>query len=474
MKMNKKQTEELTKKLKSKEFDGHRWPTSRRDFLKLGVAELAAFSLMPTLNIASQLDVKSKPSAQRNLASLPASMIPLLVFDLQGGGALSGNFVVGKEIKDKNNIQLLPSYSTLGWNSSKDSIDARFGLPLVSRSQILQGMLSTWNADQQKYFESRLRFVGICNSSLDDTSNNPLSIAAAAFALGNRGKYIAEFTGTKSSASGGNSAAMQGDQYKAIYVANSRTLSSLLSLNVEKIVSDNSELEGLKKFLFKNSLRLRDMKDKSEEFSNAFSAFGSENQTMNSINNQQVASLYQLRQGAENDRSAIVSSVVMNSILGNTGPGVIEFGGYDYHDGSQQTGDTKDRELGIELGRAFLLASILNKPLFIQMITDGGVSSAEGARAWAADSKDRSMTVLAMFHPEAAFETSQLQIGSYTNGQIVNANTYVGASVENATMIALMNYLSLSGVSPEKVSFFNQNSLGNASLDEMIVFKKKV
>jgi hypothetical protein len=442
--MNKKTQEDLTKKLKSKEYDGHRWPVSRRDLLKLGLIEFSAIALMPSLQFfSSQAKAQGLSETIQNSVN---KLLPLLVFDLAGGAGLAGNFVVGKKIESTNKLDLLSSYSTLGWNKSKSSLDTRFGLPMVNESGIRQGMISVWTAEQQEYFSKRLRFVSVCNSSLDDTSQNQLSIAALAYNYGSRGKYISEFTGTKSSASGGNSRAFKGDAYKSIFVSNSDSLAKLLSLNAESINVNDSDLIKFKKSLFSNNAKLKKYGINSSELEETFSAYGT-------------------------GRADIVSTVVMNAIKGNTGPGVIEIGGYDYHDGTQTTGDNKDREIGQELGRALLTASVLNKPLFIQIITDGGVSSDSNTRIWRADSKDRSLTVFAVFDPEKTPEVNNLQIGAYNDGQIVDSSTYVGASVENATSIVFLNYLAASGVPLSKATFFNLNSIGNVKLEDLIVFK---
>lgn len=471
MKLHRKQVEDLTKKLKSKSYEDHRWPVSRRDFLKLGLIEFAALSMMPAMNMAEAAQ-KIKGSPQKILrgpAAAVDSLLPLLVFDLAGGASLSGNFVVGHQITSAREMDLLSSYSTLGWAPEKNNLDTRFGLPMVENSGIREGMLSVWNAEQQNDFSKKLRFFSICNSSLDDSSANQLSIAALAYQSGRRGQYVSEFTGTTKSSSGGNSKAYYGDRYQSVFVDDAEALSNLLGLAKSMYASASlPQQDDLKRLMLEGTGGLASAGVDISQLQKSFAAYGVPNQNLNPRRNPIAQVIYGNNQSS---RNAVVSTIVMNAILGYAGPGVISIGGCDYHDDTQQTGDTKDREIGVELGRALLFASMANKPLFIQIITDGGISAKEGTRNWQSDSKDRSLTVLAVFDPKGAPDLSHLQVGSYTKGQIVDSATFVGASVENATSVAFLNYLAASKVSIEEAKFFNFNSLGASKIEDQIVFR---
>src|SRR4051812_24064082 len=72
--------------------------------------------------------------------------VPTLIFDLAGGAALPGNFLVTKE-----DGSWLQSYDTLGWDPRESgAVYTGFGLPMAAKaSQILQGMLRTMSTGAQ-------------------------------------------------------------------------------------------------------------------------------------------------------------------------------------------------------------------------------------------------------------------------------------------------------------------------------------
>ena len=72
------------------------------------------------------------------------------------------------------------------------------------------------------------------------------------------------------------------------------------------------------------------------------------------------------------------------------------------------------------------LAARLNKPLFFQIITDGGVSAPPGTRNWNSDSNQRSMTIVGFFDPKGAPKQRRIQVGEYTDGGVVNQEITIG------------------------------------------------
>ena len=96
-------------------------------------------------------------------------------------------------------------------------------------------------------------------------------------------------------------------------------------------------------------------------------------------------------------------------LAGFAGAGTIEFGGYDYHDGTRATGEGKDEIAGQAIGAALQYAAALNSPLVIYLISDGSLSSdgvidnsADGAGkpVWRGDNSDVSSTVMLVFDPD--------------------------------------------------------------------------
>src|SRR3954464_12288592 len=107
--------------------EGHRLPTTRRDFLKYGIIPFAGTVLVPS--VVTQLLYASRARADEGCQDAGGGeAIPFLVFDMAGGGALPGNFLVGKTGGPKD---FLDKYETLGWNprGGSDPLDESFGVP---------------------------------------------------------------------------------------------------------------------------------------------------------------------------------------------------------------------------------------------------------------------------------------------------------------------------------------------------------
>ena len=111
---------------------------------------------------------------------------------------------------------------------------------------------------------------------------------------------------------------------------------------------------------------------------------------------------------------AVAAAISYYSIQQNAGPGVITIGGCDYHTGRQNEGDTKDFEIGQRIGRSVTLAFLMGKPLYLQIITDGGVYAKKDTRDWLGDSGDRSFSVIGYFNPKQVPTQIKTQVGYFT------------------------------------------------------------
>src|SRR6185312_3022661 len=99
--------------------------------------------------------------------------------------------------------------------------------------------------------------------------------------------------------------------------------------------------------------------------------------------------LYNINSGSDPaDPEVVFAAVVMNVLRGTCGPGSLSFGGCDYHTGVQPDGDQADLKIGQEIGRAVEAAHQLQKPLFLEILTDGGIVSDTNTRNWISDSTD--------------------------------------------------------------------------------------
>lgn len=457
--------------------EGHKLPTTRRDFLKYGIIPFAGQVIMPGL--LTQILFGGKAFAQNatdSCATGGSGYIPFMVFDMAGGAALPGNFLVGKGHGPED---LLGSYDTLGWNPrAGNALDKSFGVPMAANnvSQLLTGIKQTASKEAQ----SHLRMGTFCNFSQDDTSSNKTSALTLISRAGLQGRFVQNGVGTQNSLSGGNSdVALKEPSLKPMFVQSATDIQGSISQGPAfEDLSDN-EIKAMSRAIYNMSAEqikqfegLGDA-DKLAKLSECGYktnlAYGKVIEGLDASQDQNISQVYQLGRNDPKGENAISASIVYNVLQGNTGPGAITVGGCDYHDGNSIRGNQKDLEMGQQIGRAVESAYRLKKPLFFQLLTDGGVSSSPGTRDWVADSNVRSLTVIGFFDPKKAPEQKRLQVGEYTDGGTVNQQTLIGDEPSKVANAVLANYLSACGKMDEfeKVA---QTVFRNADLDSVLIF----
>jgi len=470
--------------------EGHKAPVTRRDFIKYGIIPMAGTILLP--NFVTQILFRAQAFAAGTDAGSSTGIcgastggyIPFLVFDMAGGAALPGNFLVGKKGGPED---LLKSYDTLGWNPrGSNAIDKSFGVPMAGNnvSQILAGIKQTASAGAQK----NLRMGTFCHFSQDDTQVNRTSALTLVARAGLQGKFLQSGVGSVNSLSGGNSdVALREATYKPQFIQSAQDIQNAishgpafqdLSENEIKALSQtiqNMSAEQMKQFEgLSEAEKLAQISDCGYKQAASYGKViqGLDHRQDNQVNAVQVYQNAQVSddQGNGNLDSSVLASIAYNVIAGNTGPGAITIGGCDYHSPRPPTvGQRKDLDMGRQIGAAVELAFRMKKPLFFQLLTDGGVSSAPGTRDWTADSNVRSLTVIGYYNPNKAPEQKRLQVGEYTDGGTVNQNTLIGDEPSKVANAVLANYLSACG----KLGEFEraaQTVFRNQDLDSILIF----
>ena len=109
-------------------------------------------------------------------------------------------------------------------------------------------------------------------------------------------------------------------------------------------------------------------------------------------------------------------------IDGYAGAGTIEMGGYDYHDGTRATGETRDFKAGQCIGACLEYAARVGVPLMIYVFSDGSLVSngmidnsvaGRGKGVWTADNTATAASLMLVYDPRAARPPCSNQIGSY-------------------------------------------------------------
>jgi hypothetical protein len=444
--MKKQNLKELAKiKYKNTEaFSRHAFPQTRRDFVKLGLLSGGGL-LVPSF-------------FPKNLWAQQKIQLPFLTFDLAGGASLPGNFLVGKKGGAED---LARQYEQNGWDPRKaSSLDKTFGLPMSSlESGLLRGLKETLPqpllAANQRYFKmaSHLHF------SLDDTGVNKTSALTTISKIGLQGSDLKNGLGHQASLSGGNASSfLEDSKFKPRIVT-----------SVEDVLKITSLGDGFDQLPANTKTQLIAALAQSSDSStkNAYeqlAKFGNRHEKGNPQNDSIMNQIYSM-----NDNNDLIqAAIVLNVLKGYTGPGVITIDGCDYHDGGRETGDQKDVEIGRAIGRAVHAAFLNKKPLFFQIITDGGMTSDSFNRRWQGDSPLRSMTILGYFNPHKPVLLRKNQIGYVTDSGEVDISNPISASADKGAISSIVNYLYVHNEigSVEKV-------LGRMSaqeIDELLVF----
>lgn len=463
--------------MKKNPFINHPKPVTRRDFLSRGTLAFSATLFAPTF-IGQVIKANSRDKMSCAGPATSSNFIPMLVFDCAGGAALPGNFLVGGSGGPKD---LLPSYDTLGWDPrAAGALDTRFGLPMAAKaSQILAGILNNTSLESQSNF----RMGSFLHASQDDSQINLTSALILALEQGASGSVIQRGLGTMSSQSGGNS----GGEHQ------SAALSPITIGSINDIlgsVSMGPALDALpvasRRSLLQSALSMSQDQLKSLAGGD-LGAFGSQmfcayqnaasyadiSASLDPRNDKDMSQVYLIDKTTAIDNADLISaSIVMNVLKKQSGPAVITIGGCDYHDNSQATGDAIDLLIGAQIGRAVESAHRLKTPLFIQIITDGGLFAEKGTRNWGGDSGDKSMTVIGYYNPNAVpnlIQPLSPQIGAYNIGQAADQTTIIGSDTGNVAYATLANYLQLCGTLGANADMFT-NIFGAGNLDKILLF----
>ncbi len=447
----------------------HRYP-SRRRFLQNAAAATAAFTMAPyACGRRSNLDVVSK--------GLAGDLIPFLVFDMEGGGALPANFLVGGAGGPQD---LLGSYNKLGWDPKTDPLDATMGLPMGSTvSGLYQGLVATASADAR----ARFRMGSLCHFADIDTSTNQLSAIQLAADAGAQGLIIQKRLGNRNRPSGGNSDVARNTAVGTpLFVQNVDDLTSAVSFGAAfdkfsddsltryaKAARDLSAGQFAKLPSTPEGDRLRELASKAYETNLGYT--GDLSALIDPRQNGIMQGIYGIDPGTQaSAEAAINAGVVYNVLLGNSGPGCITLANCDYHDGTSTTGDQRDRQMGEIIGRAIEAAHQLQRPLFFQLITDGGCDNQTGTRLWVSDNAGTCMTVIGYYSPQGPREQVRTQIGRFTPGQVADQATLIGGTPAKAAFACFANYLHLHGALGEFASYAPADLFTPAQLDSLMVF----
>lgn len=498
----------MTKKVKTltdEEINGpikienHR-PVSRRDFLAKGFLAGTAWALAPNmLELISKRSFFSQVFGAdiSDCGGVPAlnQNIPVIIFDLAGGANIAGSNVIVGSAGAQENFLPEADYASLGLPpdmtpDKAGQINSELGLKFHSDSGFLRGILAQTTVQMRSRVEGGI----FCASSADDTGNNPHN-PMYWLAKAGAGGDLAKIAGTSSSQSGGRSAAPKSsvnpniqpvalnDTRDAINLVTAGRLSSLLSedkvQSVLRAVERMSERQlkrydqlalsdQIKTLVECGYLQTRDLVGRYSSAEIDPSQDALVNQAFDDLGN------------GDQKKTATIAKLVLD---GHIGAGTITKGGYDYHNGTRQTGEVRDFEAGELIGRIIKLASLKNKSVLIYVFTDGGISArntidtsanGRGKYIWGGDSSQRSSAMVLTFNPSARakLRNGTRQIGGFKKGGSVDLFAATTAnSVVNLNKAFVANYLAIHGNESMLAEVVGDNPFAGA-LDDYLFFEK--
>jgi hypothetical protein len=446
--------------------------------------------------------------------------LAFITIDLAGGANLIGSEALVGVSGGQMNFLSAAGYSRLGLPggmvpTTSTNIDTSLGLAFHADSAILRGIKTKAPAATL----AGVNGVVIPAISQNDTGNNPLNamygIAKAAAGLpGATTQFGSLLTlcGTQSSVSGGNSAspaayidptlqptkiAQASDDTGLVSTSgnapNQDTLAALASqakISTGKIAQASATAPPVgtpftgtpigSTLVAGNAAADAALK---EQFRCAFAktaytadAFGSPSSLNPEMDTNILAPSGAIFAPAEYkaDSNLVKTAAVMKLVVnGYAGAGTITLGGYDYHDSTRASGETRNQEAGVVIGAILDYARRVGRAVMIHVISDGSVNSTgmadtstagRGKLGWQGDSQQTAASILLAYSPKGKPTMNTQQIGFMNADGTVNATSSPAANANNLLVQTVMlNWMAANGTIANYDAIFPTQGLGAAA-----------
>ena len=493
----------------------HPAPKTRRQFIAQsfmtgGASVLlpSIFSLMANPKVAqAQLagDIQSAVTACQITAG--SGMIPFICFDLSGGANIAGSNVLIGGPGGQLDFLSVAGYNKLGLpgtmvpnSSTKNFINSSFTLRYHSDSAHVRGMLTSIPAGSSALTNTTGTVIPAL--SQNDTSDNPHNPMYGIWQAGARGALL-NLIGSESSVSGGNSMSPPNminiaaqptkiaDSTDSQGLVNTGQLSTLLpnSADVTNVLESMKRISDAKyaqvtaySSQLAGNATLPTGTTVAQLNATALGAAGIQacaytkaayllNRYPNPsaidpdidpdiVGPSGIFTTAEYQGNSDFQKTAAIMKLVIN---GDAAAGTIEMDGFDYHDGTRGTGETRDFAAGQCIGAVLQYAALKGKPVMIYVFSDGSLASngmidtsvaGRDKGVWTADNQNVSATYFLVYDPKAKPLPAQsnpemsLQLG-YMNpdGSQNTTSSPAGNNVPNLVQIVVLNYMALHGTS---------------------------
>jgi hypothetical protein len=512
--------------------ENHPRPVTRRQLLGAGFLTGPAVVLAPAWlgallkpQSAAALDAtitKFQPECKIKGGGGAAGPLPFIVIDLAGGANLVGSEALVGVAGGQTNFLSAAGYSRQGLPgsmipTSTTFIDNSLGLLFHSDSAIARGIKLKASAATL----AGVNGVVIPAISQNDTGNNPLNpmygIAKAARGLSTAPVQYGQLLtlcGTQSSVSGGNSAspaayidptlqptkiASPADDTGLVSTSgNAPNQDTLAALGAQLRISSGNTVQAsatdvtafnnsaLANAAVNNALvpgnvaadaalreQIRCAYAKTGFTADQFGSPSSLDPTQDTNIVAASGAIFTLAElNADNDlkKTASVMKLVLN---GYAGAGTITLGGFDYHSGNRVDGETKNQHAGVVIGAILEYARRVGRPVMIQVISDGSLTStgnvdtnpaARGKLGWQGDNQQVAASFILAYSPKGRPAMNNNQIGFMNADGTVNAMSSPAANANNLLVQTVMlNWMAANGTLADFDAIFPMQGLGAAA-----------
>jgi hypothetical protein len=522
-------------------YHNHKRPVTRRDFLAAGMLGSSGVVMAPAWLAA--LLKSNRAGAQVALASdiqamlgpgqcnvpTKATGVPFICFDLAGGANLVGSEVLVGQQGGQANFLSTAGYELLGVpgnmvpGANNANIDPSLGLLWQADGAIKRGILSVATSPATAAGTSG---AVLCAESQNDTQTNPHNPMYGIAMAGCNGLLL-DLVGNVSSVSGGNSMAppmLINPALQPTTISQPSDATGLVStggassdpLSVAVMESQarisggsapyvpgnetsiggalsapNGSTPGVNLFTssdlnqaaddtqLKNQVRCNYAK--SSYTAAAFGTPSALDPTQDPLIIGGASPIFSAAQINSDSDTAATATVMKLVIDGYAGAGTIAMGGFDYHDGTRATGETRNFKAGQMIGAVLEYAQRKGSPVMIYVISDGSLNSnmmpdnstaGRGKLGWQGDNSSVASTFFLVYSPKGRPAllngTAGQQIGYFTAaGNVVSSSSIVGNAVTTLVQVVILNYMGLNGTVGQYSTIFNQASMAIGSAAQM-------
>jgi len=468
---------------------------TRRNFLHTSVERACGYLCLPSLAtlLSNGRALATSDCPDASLSNAPA----FIALDLQGGASIAGNNVIVYQ----ESGELLDNYEGLGLpNEVKpvegNRIDTSLGLPMHANSAMLKGIKDVATKPEVL---AKTTGVVICTKAADDTSNNELSSAPGVFLAGSSG-LIAPLVGSEdgsAGSSGGYSITPFIHSTVPVKILNIDSASEIIKLgNVWQQQPKRMQkvIEAINRMSFAQLDRFAQlgMPQQSAEMIKCGYAKAKDLLTPGHIDldPRKDAKVKPFIEKFKVEEAALEIAYLV--LKGYAGSGTVSLPGYDYHDGTASTADSKDYAAGRTIGMMLQMAASLQRKLMIHVYTDGGVDPTSTAQltakgkvekfVWSGDSEVRSAAFVLVYDPSGRpklnfSDSERQQLGAYQNEDKGTVNltpakhTKISSSPRAQAQIVVANWLAWQGQEQKIFTAMPDAPVSASELDAYLFMK---